>query len=136
MSAHLDALSRLHAVWGIFGLLTGGSLGVLAAGTSAALDELASSGPTGHAAVWILLLVGGSLAAGGALMIVIGRMLAGRRRSGRLLALMFAALNLLFVPFGTALGIYTYWVLLNDDARREFGRPPRAPGRLTSVEPA
>ena len=129
-------LGWLHVVWGVFGLLTGGSLGVLAAGTSAALDELASSGPAGHAAVWILLLVGGSLAAGGTLMIVIGRMLAGRRRSGRLLALIFAVLNLLFVPFGTALGIYTFWVLLNDDARREFGRPPRAPGHLTSVEPA
>ena len=27
--------------------------------------------------------------------------------------------------FGTALGIYTFWVLLNNDARREFGWPPR-----------
>jgi hypothetical protein len=35
--------------------------------------------------------------------------------------------NLLIVPFGTALGFYTFWVLLNDDARREFGRPPRGP---------
>ena len=29
------------------------------------------------------------------------------------------------VPFGTALGVYTFWVLLNNDARRTFGRPPR-----------
>ena len=29
--------------------------------------------------------------------------------------------------FGTALAIYTLWALLNDDARREFGRPPRTP---------
>src|SRR5262245_2131978 len=108
MSAHLDALSRLHAVWGIFGLLTGASLGVLAAGTHAALDDVASSGATSYAAVWILLLVGAGLALGGALMIVIGRLLARRRRAGRVLALVFAALNLLFVPFGTALGIYTY----------------------------
>jgi hypothetical protein len=24
------------------------------------------------------------------------------------------------VPFGTALGIYTFWVLLNDEGRRQF----------------
>src|SRR5262245_41485371 len=103
MSAHLDALRRLHAVWGIFGLLTGASLGVLAAGTSAALGELGSSGAGSHAAVWILLLVGAGLAAGGILMLAIGTMLARRRRAGRVLALLFAAVNLLFVPFGTAL---------------------------------
>jgi hypothetical protein len=29
------------------------------------------------------------------------------------------------VPFGTALSVYAFWVLLNDDARAEFGRPLR-----------
>jgi hypothetical protein len=37
------------------------------------------------------------------------------------------AVNLVLIPFGTALGVYTGWVLLNDDARRAFGRRPRAP---------
>jgi hypothetical protein len=44
-----------------------------------------------------------------------------------LAALVLAVLNLIVVPFGTALGFYTFWVLLNNDARREFGRPPRGP---------
>ena len=48
-----------------------------------------------------------------------------RRRSGRALALALAIPNLIALPFGTALGVYTFWVLLNNDARREFGRPPR-----------
>jgi hypothetical protein len=56
----------------------------------------------------------------------IGRALGRRSRAGRFIALLTAVLNLVVVPFGTALGIYTFWVLLNDDARREFGRPPRA----------
>jgi hypothetical protein len=30
------------------------------------------------------------------------------------------------VPFGTALSVYAFWVLLNDEARRAFGRPPRS----------
>ena len=34
----------------------------------------------------------------------------------------------MFVPFGTALAIYTCWVLLNDDARQQFGRAPRGAG--------
>jgi hypothetical protein len=35
--------------------------------------------------------------------------------------------NLVVLPFGTALAIYTFWTLVNDEARREFGRPPRSP---------
>ena len=51
-------------------------------------------------------------------------------------ALILAVPNLIVVPFGTALGIYTFWVLLNDDARREFGRPPRTPMRVQPLEGA
>ncbi len=66
-------------------------------------------------------------------MVLIGRSLARRHASGRVLALVCAVPNLLLVPFGTALGIYTFWVLLNDDARRDFGRPPRSTPHLSSV---
>ena len=43
----------------------------------------------------------------------------------RLASLILAVPNLVLVPFGTALGVYTLWVLLNDDARQAFGRRPR-----------
>jgi hypothetical protein len=33
---------------------------------------------------------------------------------------MLAVLNLFVLPFGTALAIYTFWVLLHDDARALF----------------
>ena len=49
-----------------------------------------------------------------------------RRVYGSALAIAAIALavpNLVIVPFGTALGVYGLWVLLNDDARRQFGRP-------------
>ena len=33
---------------------------------------------------------------------------------------MLAVLNLFVLPFGTALAIYTFWVLLHNDARALF----------------
>ena len=43
---------------------------------------------------------------------------------GRVAALSLAILNLFVLPFGTALGIYTYWVLLHNEARGAFVRSP------------
>ena len=34
----------------------------------------------------------------------------------RILAIIVGCLNLIHIPFGTALGIYTLWVLLNDES--------------------
>jgi hypothetical protein len=36
--------------------------------------------------------------------------------------LILGALNLFNIPFGTALGLYTFWVLLNDEAGALFAR--------------
>jgi hypothetical protein len=38
----------------------------------------------------------------------------------RIVALVFAFLSLFNVPFGTALGIYTMWVLLPGESQREY----------------
>lgn len=127
MRVHLDVLGWLYILCGAFGALTGTSLGVLALGTRAALSNAPLAGPSAPATVWLLLIVAIGLAVGGALMLVVGRSLIRRRKVGRRGALLLAIPNLLVVPFGTALGIYTFWTLLNDDARREFGRPLRAP---------
>ncbi len=127
MRVHLDVLGWLYIISGGFGVLTGLSLGVLALGTGAALSNAPMAGPSAHATVWLLAIVGIVLAVGGALMLVVGRSVVRRSQLGRRGALLLAIPNLLVVPFGTALGIYTFWTLLNDDARREFGRPLRSP---------
>ena len=44
----------------------------------------------------------------------------------RALTLALALVNLLILPFGTALGAYAFWVLLTDDARRLFHAPTAA----------
>jgi len=43
-----------------------------------------------------------------------------RRNWGRYLTLVLGAMNVLNVPFGTALAVYTFWVLTQDDAIRLF----------------
>lgn len=135
MRLHVDVLGRLHLVWGVFGLLTGASLAVLAAGTTMTLG---SAGGAAQAAIWLLAGCAALLAGGGALMVGIGRALARHRTAARAAALVMAVPNLVIVPLGTALGVYTFWVLLNDEARRLFGRPPRGAStpRVTSLEGA
>jgi hypothetical protein len=120
VTAHLKLLGILQIVWGAIGLLLGVSTLMLAVG--AVMIGLTSEGreiPAGVTAAAFavcalaLLIVGvGNAWAGSA----IGR----RQPAGRLATLGLTIPNLLVLPFGTALGIYALWVLLNDETRRMF----------------
>ncbi len=131
---HIEVLGWLHLLWGGFGLLTGASLLLLAGGTHAALWTDPDAGPSEAAAVWILLGCGGSLASLGISMMLGGRALLRGQRRARAAVLGLAVPNLLLVPFGTALAAYTCWVLLNDDARRQFGRATRSAVPVETLE--
>jgi hypothetical protein len=68
----------------------------------------------------VLNLVGGSLlilAAGGA---CVGLGLMQRRPWARAAALILGVLAIFHPPFGTALGVYTLWVLLADESGEEY----------------
>ena len=121
MRVHFDVLGWIHVFAGAFGLLTGASLGVLAAGTAAALAGRTAGGVAPM--TWFLLVTGVLFALAGAITALVGRALVTRRPAARSLALALAAPSLLVIPFGTALAAYTFWTLLNDDARRAFARP-------------
>ena len=43
-----------------------------------------------------------------------------RQKWGRILALILCFLSLISIPFGTALGIYGIWVLLNEESKEIF----------------
>jgi hypothetical protein len=129
MRAHTDALAWLHGIWGLMGVLAGLSLWVLAIGTNVALLDLGSIGGSEQAAVWAFVVSGAVLGALGGIMMLVGRAIGRRQGAGRVAAIALAVPNLVIVPFGTALGIYTFWVLMNDDARRSFGRPVRGSPR-------
>src|SRR5688572_28191577 len=123
MRLHIDVLGTLHLVWGAFGVMTGLSLAILAVGTRAALaGQVFGMGE--RAAVALLAIVGSVLVLGGGATVMTGWAIRRRSRRGRLAALALAILNMVLVPFGTALRVYTFWVLLTNDARRAFGRPP------------
>lgn len=119
--AHLDLLGRLYVVWGAFGVLAGAALALLAAGAAASAGT--ANSPLGIGAI---IIAGAAVlpAAGGALAWWVGRALDRRAPRGRLGALVLGLPNLFVLPFGTALGIYSYWVLLNNQVREMFTEPP------------
>jgi uncharacterized Tic20 family protein len=56
----------------------------------------------------------------GAAHVVIGVPLRRHRTWARLMALMIASVDLLLLPFGTALGVYALWVLLSEEGKELF----------------
>jgi hypothetical protein len=125
MRHHINVLGLLHMVWGVFAAMAGVSLAILALGTNAAVSAATDTvGST--AAVWLLGVTGAFLFFAGLALTITGRRLRASEPGARLAALLLAVPNLLVLPFGTALGVYTYWVLLNNDARDAFGRPQRS----------
>ena len=56
----------------------------------------------------------------GMVSIVTGGGLFARQSWARTLAIVFGGLNLVDIPFGTALGIYTLWVLIPEESEREY----------------
>jgi hypothetical protein len=132
MRLHIDLLGYLHLLWGAFGMLSGISLAVLAVGTNVAAVELGLVGAPQVAAIWIFVICAVVLAGFGVTMALIGRALQSRWPRGRVAALVLAVPNLAIVPFGTALGVYTFWVLQNDDARGQFQHPVARPAPRTT----
>jgi len=57
-----------------------------------------------------------------------------RKEWGRIMTLMGSFLNLLHIPFGTALGIYSIWVLMKDETRCVFN--PTQGGQLAMPAPS
>lgn len=120
MNPHLHLLGILQVVWGAIGLLLGVSmlmlaLGAVAIGWSSPGEELAA----GITAVAFVVFAVALLAAGGANAWA-GAAIGRRKPVGRLATLWLAVLNLFVLPFGTALAIYAFWVLLHNESRAQF----------------
>jgi hypothetical protein len=122
LKTHVDFVSILFVVWGALVAVIGVStlaLGVGAASlaTSAARGGHVAAGLT--AAVFITLAVIAIL--WGAAHVFIGVPLGRHSARARLLAIMAGSIDLLLLPFGTPLGIYALWVLLNERSKTLFG---------------
>jgi len=74
----------------------------------------------------ILRCVGTLLVIGAALGLAAGAGLLQRQPWARVLAIVLAFINLVDMPFGTALGIYTLWVLLPAKSEEEYKQLARS----------
>jgi len=126
MRVHFDVLAWLHTFGGILGLLAGAALAVIALGALLSVGEISDATRGFVPSVVLLVMSAAGLGVAGLLMIAIGHGLRRRVSGSRHAALAAAVPALLLIPFGTALALYSCWTLLNDDARRAFGRPIRA----------
>jgi hypothetical protein len=126
MNKHIDLLGLLYILWGALGLLLGVSVLLLAGGAVAIAAAGLHRDPEVAAAVTAFALTAASivLLVGGGANVWAGTGLRRHRSTARITALGLGLLNLFLLPFGTALGIYTFWVLLNHDARARFEPAP------------
>jgi hypothetical protein len=102
------------------GLLLGASLLLLAAGAAAIARTTPGDPLTAGFTALLFVVFATALALGGLANAWVGRAIGQHRSPGRTGALMLAVMNLFVLPFGTALAIYTFWVLLHNDARALF----------------
>lgn len=124
MTRHLDLLSVLYLFWGVLALVAGTAVLVLALGALAIITsaERVALGPDVGATLTVgifFVFAAGALAWGG-IHVWTARSLRKHRRWARLVGMGLAVLNLFFLPLGTALALYTFWVLLAEQSRRLF----------------
>ena len=120
MRSHLRLLGVLQLAWGAIGLLLGSAtlllaIGALAIGVMEGGDRV-SAGVT----AFTFGVFAAALLAGGAANAWAGRSLRRQEAAGRSAVLWLSVVNLFLLPFGTALGIYAWWVLLHNEARTMF----------------
>jgi hypothetical protein len=116
MEQHVKIIAVLYIVFGALGILAALMLFFIIAGAGAASGDEEAMMVTGIVAVALaVFLVVVSLPG-----IIAGIGLLQRRNWARILAIVLAALNLLNFPFGTALGIYALWALLNEQTAPLF----------------
>ena len=132
MRSHVSLLALLQLTWGGMGLLLGAALLLLGAGAAAIARQPEADPLTAGATAVLFVLFAVAVAASGYASVWAGRALQRYRPTGRTGALLLALMNLFVLPFGTALAIYTFWVLLHNEVRALFesaASVERAPGR-------
>jgi len=119
---HVAILAILCRLWGALAMLVAISLLLLSVGALAILF-----GPDGRAVTFAAGFTATAFAVMGVVALIWGAahvgasaMLRRREPIGRVFVLGLSLVNLLVLPFGTALGAYALWILLTDEGRRLF----------------
>jgi hypothetical protein len=119
---HAGILAILCTLWGALAMVVGVSLLLLSAGALAILF-----GPDGSTVGLAAGVTATAFAVMGAVALVWGGahvgasvLLRSRQPAGRVLMLGLSVVDLLVLPFGTALGAYALWILLTNEGRHLF----------------
>lgn len=125
MKSQIELLGILHLVYSGIGIVL--AIGVLVvlsgigwfSGDATAMGILGILGIVGAMFLGVLSIPG----------IIAGIGLLKLRPWSRILAIIVSCFHLLNFPFGTALGVYSFYVLLNDETIRMLSPEPVAAGR-------
>ena len=124
MASHVDFVGVLFIVWGLLTTLVGVSTLALGVGAVALISSASRGGGAGGFAAGVTAAVFATLAIiailWGSAHVVVGVPLRRHRPWARLMALMLGSVDLLLLPYGTALGVYALWVLLNEKGKAIF----------------
>jgi hypothetical protein len=124
MSSHVDFAGVLFIVWGLLTALIGLSTLALGVGAAAIITSASYGGGGGQVAAGLTAAAFAVLAiiaiVWGIAHVATGIWLRRRQPWARLLALMLSSVDLLLLPYGTALGCYALWVLLNEEVKKAF----------------
>jgi hypothetical protein len=122
MEKHVTFVAVINIAFGFLGIFIGAVLLILLVGAG-----IISQDPE---ALKITTIVGVSI---GCFLIVIsipeiigGFGLLKRKPWARVLILVIAVIDLMFIPIGTLIGIYELWVLLQEDTAKLFQAPAEA----------
>ena len=116
LNQHIKILSFLFIAYGVIKCIIGlviMNILSMAGDLSGNIDAMRITSIIGNSVGGILMIL--SIPS-----IIGGIALYKRQEWGRILALVLCFLSLISIPFGTALGIYGIWVLLNDESKELF----------------
>jgi hypothetical protein len=124
VKGHVDFVGVLFIVWGLLTVLVGVSTLALGVGAVALIASASRGGGGGQVAAGITAAAFTTLAfiaiLWGAAHVIVGVPLRRCTPWSRLIALMLGSVDLLLLPYGTALGVYALWVLLTEDGKALF----------------
>jgi len=127
MEKHIRILGILNMVWGALGAIAGLIVLIVFGVAYGIVGTVTSRTPNAAVALPFIAMIGGAIALF-LLMVSVPSIIAGiglycLKPWARLLAIIISALDLLNFPFGTALGIYGFWVLFSNESQRLFVKP-------------
>lgn len=123
MEKHINIVGILHIIMGALGILTGLLIYTVLHligdfSDDAQANMVLSIVANVLAAIMIICSIPGIIGGIGVMK---------RKQWGRILILIISILNLVNFPFGTALGVYSIWALVQPEIAAEFERKPQQP---------